>query len=325
MKFVRALLACVHLLQLCAYDMITACCNSCVRGVSALTSLLYAGFVTGLIEPSWNLCIVCIAPYVLVWRLVVTICTVPWRLWNSFHTWYMASCCILSRWSSLLEDIPWACLALLCHIHSQMKEAVLQLLWSCLPGWIQTTCTYLAHFWYSTGNEDPAAAPPRRASFAYGSFLVSKIIRIAVSRCTALLLDSFCACLALVCHICRQLQKAALHLWSWTPGWIQMTCAIIAYVWHNTGKQEPATSPPGTASFTIGEFIVTILVRRAKHRTSRAPPSSSGTVVSPGVSSGINPVPAQHMHCDDSSSDVHKSSDGPRKATKVGFLLVILC
>ncbi len=315
MKFVRALLACVHLLQLCAYDMITACCNSCVRGVSGLTSLLYAGFVTGLIEPSWNLCIVCIAPYVLVWRFVVTICTVPWRLWNSFHTWYMASCCILSRWLSLLEDIPWACLALLCHIHSQMKEAALQLLWSFLPGWIQTTCTCLAHFWYSTGKEDPSAAPPRRASFAFGSFVISKIIRIALSRCTALLLDGSCYCLALLCQIRGQLQKAALHLlWSWTPGWIQTTFTIFAFLWQNTGKKGPAAAPPETASFGFSDFIV-VIVRRARTCPSEVPPSSSGT-------------PGEAMSDEDKSGmpdPQYAGSDGYPGTSQVGFSLVILC
>ncbi len=323
MKFVRALLACVHLMQLFAYGMLTACCNSCQRCVSAFISMLYAGFVKGLILPTRT---VYKAAYVLVWKFAITICTVPWRLWNSLHTWYTASCCMLSRCLSLLEDIFCACLALLYQIYIQMKEAALQLLWSFLPWWIQTTCTCLAHFWYSTGKEDPASAPPRRASFAFGSFVISKIIRTALSRSTALLLDGSCACLALGCHIRSQLRKAALQLlWSFLPGWIQTMCAIIAYVWHNSGQQDPATLPPGTASFPIGNYIVTILVRRATYRPSRALRFSSGTEASPVVSSGISPVLTQHMHCDDSSSNVRKSSDDPQKASKVGFWLDNLC
>ncbi len=233
---------------------------------------------------------------------------------------------MLSRCLSLLEDIPCACLALLCQIYSQMQEAVLQLLWSWTPGWIQTTCTSLAPFWYSTGKEDPAAAPPRRASFAFGSFVISRIIRLALSRCMTLLLGGPCACLALLCHIRSQLQKAALQLlWSWTPGWIQATCTILAFLWHNAGKEGPAAASPGTASFGFGEFVVTI-VRRA--RPSGAPPSPSGTVVAPA--GALDPVPSRDTYGNDSSNDQHKSSvpdtqSAGSEATKVGFSLVIVC
>ncbi len=400
MNLVRALLACVHLLQFCAYEKLAECCDSCVRCVSGLT--------TGLTQPVRNLFISVKALAVLYWKVAFTIFSVPWRVWDLLHTWCTASCYVLSRCSRLLRDIPYACLsllccicsqmqeaalhllwlwtpsgiqaictalahscrstgtkgshpappsrasvaygsfvtskiiriavshstallldgsyaclALLCQIYSQMQKAALQLLWSGTPGWIQTICSALAHSEYSTSTKGSDPAPPRTASFAFGSFLISKIIRIAVSHSTALLLDGSYACLALLCHICSQLQKAALHLlWSWTPGWIQTTFTIFDFLWHNTGKKGSAAAPPETASF--GDYIV-VIVRRARTCPTEVPPFSSGTVVSPGVSSGINPVPAQHMHGDDSSSDVHKSSDGPQKATQVDCLLVILC
>ncbi len=216
---------------------------------------------------------------------------------------------------NLLQGVPCACLALLSHIYSQMKKAALQLLWSFLPGWIQTTCTCLAHFWYSTGKEDPAAAPPRRASFAFGSFVISKIIRIALSRCTALLLDGSCACLALLCHICSQLQKAALHLlWSWAPGWIQTTFTILTFLWHNTGKKGSAAAPPETASFGFGDYIV-VIVRRVRTCPTEVPPPPSGT---PGGATS-----------DEDKSGMpdtqHAGGGGNQDATQVGFSLVILC
>ena len=211
--------------------------------------------------------------------------------------------------------VPRNCLALLSHIRSQLQKAVLQLLWSWTPGWIQTTCTSLAHFWYSTGKEDPAAAPPRRASFAFGSFLISKIIRIAVSRCTALLLDGSCACLALLCHIRSQLQKAALHLlWSWAPGWIQTSFTILSFLWQNTGKKGPAAAPPETASFGFGDFIV-VIVRRVRTCPSGVPPRSSGT-------------PGGAMSDEDKSGmpdTQYAGGGGNQKAIQVGFSLVILC
>ena len=171
MTCVRVLLACVHLLQLWACEVLTDCCSSCLRRVSRFTSLMYAGFVTGLIEPSWNLCIVFKGLCVLFWKFAFTICTVPWRLCNLVYTWFTASCSMLSRCLSLLGVIPSACLALLCQIYRQKQEAVLQLLWSGTPGWIQTTCTALAQFWYCTGKEDPAHAPSKPSSFSGFSML----------------------------------------------------------------------------------------------------------------------------------------------------------
>ena len=232
---------------------------------------------------------------------------------------------MLSRCSRLLRAIPYACLSLLCCICSQMQEAALHLLWMWIPSGIQTICTALAHSCRSTGTKGSDPAPPSRASFAYGSFVTSKIIRIAVSPCTALLLDGSCACLALLCHICSQLQKAALHLlWSWAPGWIQTTFTIFAFLWQNTGKKGSAAAPPETASFGFGDYIVVIVRRARTCPTEVAPPSSSTVVspgVSPGVSSSINPV--QDMSDQDNTQSA--GSDGCQEATKVGFSLVILC
>jgi hypothetical protein len=422
MTFVRALLACVHFLQLCAYEKLTDCCNSCLRFVSGLTSLLYAvtGFVTGLIEPFRRLFIVVKTLNVLCWKRAFTVYTVPWRLWDLTYTWYTASCCMLSGCLSLLRSIPYACLALLCCICSQMQEAALQLLWfwtpgwiqtictalahswystgkkgsgpapprtssfafggfvittltkraltsslallwgapsACLaplghissqmqeaalqllrfwtPGWIQTTCTILAHLWHSTGKEGPAAAPSGTASFAFGGFGITTLIKKALTSSLALLWGAPCACLALLCQIYSQMQKAALQLlWSWTPGWIQTTCTILAHLWHSTGKEGPAAAPSGTASFAFCGYIVTILVKRAKTCPSGVPPSPRGAVVAPEVALDMHPAPAREMHCDDSSSDQHKrgvpdtestDSDDSQEATKVGFAPVILC
>ena len=402
MNLVRALLACVHLLQLSAYEKLAACWDSCVICVSGLT--------TGLTQPVRNLFISVKALCELYWKVAFTIYAVLWRLWKFIHTWYTASCYMLSRCSRLLRAIPYACLSLLCcicsqmqeaalhllwlwipsgiqtictalahscrstgtkgsdpappsrasfaygsfvtskiirvavshstallldgsyaclavlcQIYSQMQEAVLQLLWSRTPGWIQTICSALAHSAYSTCTKGSDPAPPRTASFAFGSFFISNIIRIAVSPCTALLLDGSCACLALLCHICSQLQKAALHLlWSWAPGWIQTAFTIFAFLWQNTGKKGSAAAPPETASFGFGDYIVVIVRRARTCPTEVAPPSSSTVVspgVSPGVSSGINPV--QDMSDQDNTQSA--GSDGCQEATKVGFSLVILC
>ncbi len=172
MTFVRALLACAHFLHLCAYEMLADCCNSCLRHVS--------GFTTRLTEPIQNLFIALKALYVLFWKIAFTICSVPWRLWDLIYTLYTASCCMLSRWLSLLRNIPYAGLSLLRHVCSQMQAAALQLLWSWTPGWIQTTCTILAYVWHSTGKEGPADAPPGTASFGFGEFVVT-IVRRAKS------------------------------------------------------------------------------------------------------------------------------------------------
>ena len=327
MTFVRALLACVHLLLVCAYDVLTVCCNSCQRCVSAFTSQLYAGFVTSLIQPSRDLCILCKAVCVLVWKVAVTICTVPWRLWNSLHTWYTAWCCMLSHCLSLSEDIPCACLALLCQIYGQMQEAVLQLLWSWIPGWIQTTCTSLAPVWYSTGKEDSA---PRRSSF--GSFGIIRLIERAMTSSLALLLGAPSACMAIPRHIYSQLKKAALQkLWSWTPCGIQTTCALLAYLWRNTGKEGPADAPSRTASFGFDEYVVTI-VRRVKpcNCPLGIPPSPSGTVLEPEIYPEGALHPAQDTHGDDSKFDQHKTSlpdtqSAGSEATKVRFSLLIVC
>jgi len=507
MTFVRALLGCVHFLQLCAYEKLTDCCNSCLRYVSGLTSLLYAvtGFVTGLIEPFRRLFIVVKTLNVLCWKRAFTVYTVPWRLWDLTYTWYTASCCMLSGCLSLLRSVPYACLALLCCICSQMQEAALQLLWFWTPGWIQTICTALAHSWYSTGKKGSGPAPPGTSSFAFGGFVVTKLIKRALTSSLALLWVAPCACLALLCHICKQMQEAALQLlwswtpgwiqtictalahswystgkkgsgpapprtssfafggfvittltkraltsslallwgapsaclaplghissqmqeaalqllrfwtpgwiqttctilahlwhstgkegpaaapsgtasfafggfgittlikkaltsslallwgapcaclallcqiysqmqkaalqllWSWTPGWIQTTCTILAHLWHSTGKEGPAAAPSGTASFAFCGYIVTILVKRAKTCPSGVPPSPRGAVVAPEVALDMHPAPAREMHCDDSSSDQHKrgvpdtestDSDDSQEATKVGFAPVILC
>ena len=330
MNFVRALLACVYLLQLWAYEKLVNCCNSCLRRVSGLTSMLYAGFVTGL-EPVRNLFIVVKAPWVLCWKFAFATCSVPWRLWDLLHICFTASCCILSRWSSLFRDIPYACLSLLCCICSQMREAVLQLLWFWTPGGIQTICTALCHYWWSTGTKGSDPAPPRRASFAFASFVISIIIQRALSRCLTLLRSIPCACLALLRHICSQLKEAALQmLWSWTPGWIQTTYTILAFLWHNTGKERPAAAPPATASFGFGDFIVTI-VRRAK--TSGVTPSPSGTAAAPQDPLDMHPAPARDTLCEDSSSHQHKSgvpstqsagTQGSQEATEVGCPLLAL-
>ncbi|DBA72129.1 TPA: hypothetical protein ACH3X2_010852 [Trebouxia sp. C0005] len=143
----------------------------------------------------------------------------------------------------------------------------------------------------------------------------------ALTSFLALLLGIVCAYLALVLHICSQLQKAALQLlWSWTPGWIQTTYTILAYVWYNTGKEGPTDAPPGAASFEFGfgKFVVTI-VRRAKPS-----PSPSGTVVP--TEGALDPVPARDTYGNDKSRDQHKSgvpdthsagNDGSQEATKV--------
>ena len=326
MTFVRALLACVHLLLVCANEMLAVCCNSCHSRVSTFTSQLYAAVVTGLIQPSRDLCTVCRAVCVLVWKVAVTIWTVPWRLRSWLHTWYTAWCCMLSRCLSLPEDIPCACLALLCQISGQMQEAVVQLLWYWTPGWIQTTCTSLAPVWYSTGKEDPAAAPPKRSSF--GGF---GIIKRAVTRSLALILGAPSACMAQLCHTYSQLKKAALQmLWSWTPGWIQATCAILAYLWHNTGKEGPTDAPSRTESFGFGKYDVTI-VRRAEpcNCPLGIPPSPGGTMVAPEIPEGAL-HPAQDTHDDDSNFDQHKTrlpdaQSAGSEATKVRFSLVIVC
>ncbi|KAL0041716.1 hypothetical protein WJX79_002090 [Trebouxia sp. C0005] len=143
----------------------------------------------------------------------------------------------------------------------------------------------------------------------------------ALTSFLALLLGIVCAYLALVLHICSQLQKAALQLlWSWTPGWIQTTYTILAYVWYNTGKEGPTDAPPGAASFEFGfgKFVVTI-VRRAKPS-----PSPSGTVVP--TEGALDPVPARDTYGNDKSRDQHKSgvpdthsagNDGSQEATKL--------
>ena len=308
--------------------MLTMFCNSCQTRVPAFTSQLYAEIFTGLILPSRYLCTVCKAS-LQVWKFAVTIWTVPWRLRNSLHTWYTAWCCMLSRCLSLPEDVPCACLALLCQIYGQMQEAVLQLLWSWIPGWIQTTCTSLAPVWYSTGKEDPAAAPPRRSSF--GSFGIIRHIKRAMTSSLAILLGAPSACPALPCHIYSQLQKAALQiLWSWTPGWIQATCAILAYLWRNAGKEGPADAPSRTESFGFGKYDVTI-VRTAKpcNCPLGIPSSPSGTMVAPEIPEGAL-HPAQDTHGDDSKFDQHKTrlpdaQSAGSEATKVRFSLVIVC
>ncbi|KAL0037714.1 hypothetical protein WJX77_009240 [Trebouxia sp. C0004] len=85
------------------------------------------------------------------------------------------------------------------------------------------------------------------------------------------------------------------------------TYTILAFLWHNTGKEGPAAAPPGTASFGFGEFVVTV-VRRAKTYPSGVSPSPRGTVVAPEGALDVHPAPARDMHCDDSSSDQHKTS-----------------
>ncbi len=136
----------------------------------------------------------------------------------------------------------------------------------------------MADFWYSNGTKGSDPAPPRRTSFAFGRFIITTVIKRALTSSLALLWGAPSACLAPLRHVCSQLKEAALQLlWSWTPGWIQTTCTILAYVWHSTGKEGPADAPPGTASFGFGEFVVTI-VRRAKSCPSSIPPSPSGTV-----------------------------------------------
>ena len=166
------------------------------------------------------------------------------------------NCC----WN-VLRSAPCACLALLCQICGQLKEAALHLLRSWTPGWALTTTTTLAQFWYSTGKEDPAAAPPRRASFAFISFAISQIIRRAPSCCWTLLQGAPRVCLALLCQVCGQLKEAALQIMlSWTPGWIQTTCAIIAHLWHSTGKKDPAAAPPSKASCAFGSFTISKIV-----------------------------------------------------------------
>ena len=396
MDLVRALLACMHLLQFCAYEKLAECCDSCARCVSGLT--------TGLTQPVRNLFISVKALAVLYWKVAFTIISVPCRVWDLLYTWCTASCYMLSRCSRLSRDIPYACLsllccicsqmqeaalhllwlwipsgiqtictalahscrstgtkgshpappsrasfeygsfvtskiiriamshstallldgsyaclALLCQIYSQMQEAVLQLLWSGTPGWIQIICSALvAHSEYSTGTKGSGPAPPRTVSFAFGSFCISKIIRVAVSRCTALLLDGSCACLALLCHIRSQLQKAALHLlWSWTPGWIQTTCTIFAFLWQNTGKEGPAAAPPETACFGFGVYIV-VIVRRVRTCPAGLPPSPS--------EGALDPVFAPNTHGNDSSRNQHQSSvpdnnTAGSEATKVRFSL----
>jgi len=307
MNLVRALLACVHLLQFCAYEKLAECCDSCVRCVSGLT--------TGLTQPVRNLFISVKALAVLYWKVAFTIFSVPWRVWDLLHTWCTASCYVLSRCSRLLRDIPYACLSLLCCICSQMQEAALHLLWLWTPSGIQAICTALAHSCRSTGTKGSHPAPPSRASVAYGSFVTSKIIRIAVSHSTALLLDGSYACLALLCHICSQLQKAALHLlWSWAPGWIQTTFTILTFLWHNTGKKGSAAAPPETASFGFGDYIV-VIVRRVRTCPTEVPPPPSGT---PGGATS-----------DEDKSGMpdtqHAGGGGNQDATQVGFSLVILC
>ncbi len=403
MNLVRALLACVHLLQCSAYEKLAAWWDSCLICVSVLT--------TGLTQPVRNLVISVKALCVLYWKVAFTIYSVAWRFWNFIHTWCTASCCMLSRLPRLLPGIPYAALSLLCCICSQMQEAALHLLWmwtpgeihtictalahswcstgtkgsdpvppsrasfafgsfsisrtirralnccwnsllrsplrACLallcqicgqlkeaalhllqswtPGWILITSTSLAQFWYSTIKEDSAGAPPRRACFAFGSFVTSRIIRTALKCCWTLLQGASPACLALLCHVCSQLQEAALQmLWSCTPGWIHTTCAIIVFLWHNTGKRDPAAAPPGTASFPFGDFIVTV-VRRARTCSSGISPSSSGTVGASGEATGMHPAPARDMSGQDKSGmrePQYAGSDGcqdPAEATKVGF------
>jgi len=272
---------------------------------------------------------------VLCWKRAFTVYTVPWRLWDLTYTWYTASCCMLSGCLSLLRSIPYACLALLCCICSQMQEAALQLLWFWTPGWIQTICTALAHSWYSTGKKGSGPAPPRTSSFAFGGFVITTLTKRALTSSLALLWGAPSACLAPLGHISSQMQEAALQLLRfWTPGWIQTTCTILAHLWHSTGKEGPAAAPSGTASFAFCGYIVTILVKRAKTCPSGVPPSPRGAVVAPEVALDMHPAPAREMHCDDSSSDQHKrgvpdtestDSDDSQEATKVGFAPVLLC
>ncbi len=99
-------------------------------------------------------------------------------------------------------------------------------------------------------------------------------------------------------------------------------CTVLAFLWHGTGKEGPADAPPGTASFGFGEFVVTILVRRAKTCPSGVSPSPSGTVVAPEVALDMHPAPVRDMHCDDSSSDQHKSDVPDRWSPSLLALII---